>query len=343
VHHRRLVLVAVLTALAAPIASAEASSSGLTIAGTGPVEIAAKQGSDEATGSLVVLNRGARSVGLTAELQAATAPKVTLAHLEPKRVVPGATRVDVVVTGLKSVDEKIAGELVLTGDGALVAVGVTITPAPQPSRNWAHDILLGASVLAAALFVLVALLVLAKEGWKRLFASAPGPKWSFSESWASTLTTSGAVLGTVLGSATLPAVPREIDKQTLVGLNLLFGAAVVAAPFLFQTIRNPRADSTSDDGGGFNVTLLLACAITFGAVEGELAALALLAWEIVGSSWHDTVAAVGILAGALAAYYFLVTTFWLARKDWATVPTRAVLSSDRETVVVAEPQRWSLP
>jgi hypothetical protein len=52
---------------------------------------------------------------------------------------------------------------------------------------------------------------------------------------------------------------------------------------------------------------------------------------------------VGILAGALAAYYFLVTTFWLARKDWATVPTRAVLSSDRETVVVAEPQRWSLP
>jgi hypothetical protein len=192
-------------------------------------------------------------------------------------VEPGATRVKVTFAGLKKLNrEPVDGQLVVQSGTRPVARAVSITPAPQPSRDWASSIFWTA-VGAFAVLALVGLVT----GRRRLLKPAAGPKWSF-DSWATTLTAAGGILGTVLGAATLPEIPREIDKETLVRLNLLFGLLVVVGPFVFEAIRNPTVSPAAQDAGytGWNLTLLLACAITGGAVFGELATLGV--W--VGSS-----------------------------------------------------------
>jgi hypothetical protein len=348
-----LLRLAVLFAALSPFVyapSATAKSPPLTVPDDTKLDITAKHGKGKASGFVVVVNHGQTSASLSADFEASSSSVVKVADLAPSEAPPGkATRLNVTLEGLKAVKKKIQGQLVLSGGEEIVALPVTVSPAP-PSRNWARCIVVGALLAAAVLFLVVAV-VAALHPKGKLFARAPGPKWSFSDSWATTLTTIGAVLGTVLGSATLPEAPREIDKSTLVELNLLFGALVVAAPFVFQAIRNPLVSSTDPDAGlwGFNITLVLACSLTFGAVSGELAALTLLARELIdASSWRHAAVGIGIAAEVLAAYYFGVTTWWLVRTDWASLakPKRkATLADDREAVVLAPSAapRWSLP
>jgi hypothetical protein len=134
---------------------------------------------------------------------------------------------------------------------------------------------------------------------KLLVASAPPPKWSV-ESWATHLTAVGALVGTVLGSASLPEVPRQIDKNSLVALSLLFGALVVVAPFVFQAVQSPRvsANAPEEEGGnGYTWVLLVSCWLTLGAVFGQLATLGLATWEIAGGSGGGV--AIEIALGAL--------------------------------------------
>jgi hypothetical protein len=86
-------------------------------------------------------------------------------------------------------------------------------------------------------------------------------------------------------------VPREIDKETLVRLNLFFALLLVAAPLIFHAIRKPTRAAAREEGlWGFNLTLLLACTVTLGAVLGELATLALLFWEVLGGKTGAEVA-----------------------------------------------------
>jgi hypothetical protein len=75
----------------------------------------------------------------------------------------------------------------------------------------------------------------------------------------------------------------QMDKDTLIRLNLGFGLLVVVAPFLFQALRLPSRRATTTDTGlyGWNMLLLLACCLTFSAVLGELGTLALLLWELL--------------------------------------------------------------
>jgi hypothetical protein len=214
----------------------------------------------------------------------------------------------------------------------------------------------------------VALRARAKKKGHLLLKKAPGPKWGF-DSWATTATAVGAILGTVLGGATLPEVPHEIDKQSLVALNLLFGGLVVLAPFVFQAIRKPTAPAADPDAGlwGYNVALLFACSLTCGAVLGEIATLTLLAWELTGGGGWGVVAIVGLAAvGVLAAYYFAVTSWSLATTDWEVLAAKKkaeAQQAQREALeeaapealeeagapvvvsptAVAPPQRWSLP
>jgi hypothetical protein len=186
------------------------------------------------------------------------------------------------------------------------------------------------------LFVLGLLVGLRK---RRIFAPAAGPKWSL-DSWASTLTTAGGILGTVLGAATLPEIPREIDKDTLVRLNLLFGILVLVGPFLFQAIRNPFVKPTDQDAAytGWNLTLLLACAITGAAVVGELATLGLLGWELAGPGDWGTAAVVAVVVLAVAAaYYFLVTVIQLVTTDWKNLARQDAKKAADDA---AKPQRY---
>ena len=279
------------------------------------LSVKAKQGEDTAKASLSILNPGDNAIPIRVEVQAATSENIGVKSVEPLRVTPGGTLVTVRLEGLSELKrDPVEGQLVVTGGPQPIARAFSITPAPQPDEDWPAWILRGSLAAFVALMAVVALIALLRGEIGLLGNRAPGPKWSF-DSWATTLTAAGAVLGTVLGSATLPEIPRQISKADLVGLNLLFGALVVVGPFAFQALRHPKASAADQDGGnwGYNATLLLSCSITGAAVLCELAALALLGWELTESK---LVVGGTVALGALVAYYFVVTTQSLVTTDW---------------------------
>lgn len=224
-------------------------------------------------------------------------------------------------------------------DGATPDPGpLLITPALHPSADWPKVIVIGSLVAMVILwFGVLAVAIVKHKSTTLLTGKAPGPKWSF-DSWATTLTAGGAILGTVLATATFPTAPRQIDKESLVRLSLLFGALVIVAPFVFQTIRRPRASAAEQDAGlwGYNWSLLLACSITCGAVLGELAAFGLLSWELIGGhTWGWIAVLVMIVLGVLGAWYFILTSWQLATTDWAaTVAADNATASDASKALV---------
>jgi hypothetical protein len=195
----------------------------------------------------------------------------------------------------------------------------TVPPALRPAADWPMLTVVVALGLAALMAGTLGIAVVRRKGKCWLINPAPSPKWSF-ESWATHLTAIGAVLGTVLGSASLPESPTQIDKESLVGLSLLFGALVVVAPFIFEAIRRPVAPTSGEGGGsGFVGVLLLSCAITFGAVFGEIFTLGLAAWELTGGDAGGVAIEVGLgLLSILALYYVAVTAWEAAMTDWSS-------------------------
>jgi hypothetical protein len=335
---RRRLLVSLVAAGAlsfAPGVPSEASAdSSLSALGEGAVTVNAKSGQDTAPAYLTLMSSATTPMPIKVDLAASSSEAVNVAGFTPKTLTPGQiARVTVTLSGLKKLSEPATGELVVTGGTTPVTRSLSIAAAPQPSESWATIIVVGALIAMAVLALGVALVVrLRKHSWQDLGKQAPGPKWSYS-SWATTLTAVGAILGTVLGSATLPAVARETDKDTLIRLNLLFGALVVTAPFVFQAIRNPKATPADQEAGlwGFNWSLLLACSITCAAVLGELGTLALLAWVLIGGGGWGWVAVafIGVLF-LLAVYYFLITAWALATTDW-----NALVKKDKKTATDA--------
>jgi hypothetical protein len=336
------------------------------VLGEGTLEVKAEQGSDTADAYLTLLNAGRRSVRIAISFQAASAEGARVNKVTPRILRPQkAARVKVTFAGLAPLTETVDGQLVIAGGQTPVAKTTSIAPAPQPKLPWAAWIA-GLSGFLALLFffVILGVVPLAKQGL--LKKRAAGPKWSF-DSWATTLTGVGALLGTVLGDATLPDVPRQIDKDSLVQLNLLFAAVLVIAPFVFQAIRPPKLSAADQESGltGFSVVLIFSCSLTFGAVLGELATLALLSWEVIGGgvwAWIAVITVV-VLAG-LALYYFFVTTRSLAETDWealaaedaaaaaaAAPAVKEALQAAKDAgtpavIAVAPPQKrrhWSLP
>jgi hypothetical protein len=323
--------------------------------------VSAKAGSGKQTADvfLNVVNAGPGEVPITVAFTAASATGVSAGAPAPATIGEKApTRVKVTFKGLSG-HKQVKGVVVIGGGAAPVYKEATLTPGPDPAAAWPAVLPIGAAVAMLLLFVIVACVVARRKGARRLVARAPGPKWSF-DSWATTLTTVGAVLGTVLAAATFPTVPRGIGKANLVELNLLFAGLVVLAPFVFQAIRTPQATPADHEAGrwGFNLTLLLACSITFGAVLGEIAALALLGWEIIGGGYWAVVAVVGLtVVGLVALWYFSLTAYQLAATDWAATTAEPAAGGvigvagppealDQVEVTVAPPTRltvWRLP
>ncbi|MET0600506.1 MAG: hypothetical protein ABW167_00790 [Baekduia sp.] len=316
-----------------PVASA-ATPPTLSVVGDDTVTIKAKDGQDTATAHIVVLNAGQQDAPLTIELQAASTIGLSISAVIPKTLAAGqATRALITVAGLKDLKkEKVDAQLVLQDPGGTpIAQPLSITPAPHPAQDWPTWIFIGALIVLAVLFVFGGLVGLFNG---TILKQAAGPKWSFS-SWATTATAVGGVFGTVLAAATLPDVPSQIDKDTLVRLNLLYGALVVVGPFVFQALRNPRADATDQEAGfvGWNLTLLLSCSITAAAVFGELAALGLLGWELTGGgTWGSTILVGVIVLGVLAALYFGTTVWGLVRTDWKLKALTAKAAAAQRTL-----------
>jgi hypothetical protein len=310
----------------------------LSLAGEGEVLIEANGGSDTATTELFVIDSG-REAAITVEFLASESGDAKLTSFEPKRVsAEGATPVKLTFSGMS---HAAAGALVIKGGRAPLVRETKLSPGLRPERNWPETLVIGA-LIATALLV-GAIMLLAKVKGQRIYLGkkAPGPKWSF-ESWATTLTAVGAIVGTVVASAAYPSDPVEISKDSLVAMTLLFGALVVIAPFVFQALRNPRSDAADQEAGlwGYSWALLLACAITCWAVLGELGCLSLLCRELIGSGgWRSAaLAAIGALA-AMALYYFWVTVSSLAKTDWEAVVSAGPTASNAEIKVSPDAEK----
>jgi hypothetical protein len=325
---RRWTLVAAVVVLVAPPpAAARSAPPTLVLLGSDTLSVAAKQHAKTTTAFVSILNKGKATASIKVAFAASTAAGVSVDPIPQPALIKGgdAQRVKVRFRGLTTLTSSVDGELVVRGGAAPIAKSVSITPAPQPAHLWARDIVFGSLTIGAIGFLLTALWI-TRSGRKptggTLSTRAPGPKWAFDSSWATNLTTVGAAFGTVLGAATLSNVPSQIDKETLVRLNLGFGLLVVAAPFLFHAIRKPSRSSAMDDNGlyGWNITLLLASCLTFAAVLGELATLALLFWELLGGGGYSWIA-VGATsaAGLLAMLYYLATVPFVASTDWPSL------------------------
>jgi hypothetical protein len=265
-----------------------------------------------------------------------------------------ALTLPVSLAGLKKLDAKISGVLLVSGGGAPAVKSVTVTPAPQPAADWPKLFAYGTVGVIAGLWLAIVLVALVAGKGAELANRAPGPRWSF-ESWAAIFTATAALVGTLLGSATLPEVPRQINKETLVAFSMLFASLAVIAPFLFQTIRSPGASASDQESGlwGFNLSLLLACSMSCAAALGELGVLALIAWELIGGGgWAWTVViCLGVLA-LLGLYYFLVTGWSLATADWAAIDAARPRAGVAERAAgapqalrpgVQAPLSWRLP
>ncbi len=102
------------------------------------------------------------------------------------------------------------------------------------------------------------------------------PQWSFTSSWATTITTIGAVLGTVLAVA-LPNQIEQFSKNGVMALNLFFGLVALVAPLLYSAIgvhvRAKDEDKELIEYQGFVWMFFLTCWLTLWAVLGQLVAV----------------------------------------------------------------------
>lgn len=300
----------------------------LDVLSQGAIEVKAVEGKDTAEAFVTILNTGDELVTVSVGFQPAVSGsiKATLAGsptIDPRN----AANIGVRFSGLKGLTSTATGQIVIQGGVKPVAQSATITPALQPLLDWPLAIISTSLGVSLVLVGWVALSAGKKRdaGLRLLFGPAPGPKWSF-DSWATHLTAVGALLGTVLGAATLPAVPMQIDKESLVALSLLFAGLAVAGPFVFQAIRSPDAKAEDGEEGnwGYVWGLLIACWLTLGAVLGEVATLGLAGWVITGGG----AGAVALEAGlfvliCLASYYVVTTAKALALVDWTEVAEKA--------------------
>lgn len=325
-HTAILVAVLMLTLTAgSSAAGADSTLPTLSLIGEGELAIGGSEGKDTATAELFVANSG-KAVPITVEFVSSKDLGIELSGFEPTRVsAEGATPVEVTFSGLAALDEAGGGAIVVKGGAAPAVRQAKLSPGLRPSRDWPTTLVIAAMIAMVALLALIIAFAVFMDKAAYLKKQAPGPKWSF-ESWATTLTAVGAILGTVVASATYPKEPEQIDKDTLVALTLFFGALVVIAPFVFQALRNPRASAADQEAGlwGYNWALLVSCAVTCGAVLGELGCLGLLSRELIGDGgWADAALVVVALLALLTIYYFLVTAWSLVSTDWKDLAAKA--------------------
>lgn len=113
---------------------------------------------------------------------------------------------------------------------------------------------------------------------------APNDKWSFKDSFATNVTTVGAVITTVLAaSGFITEVLPGLQIGFFVALSLLFGFLVLLGPAAYGSLSN-------EAGKGTYLGLMVSMGITTGAVVGQLSTLTIMlhrggiqqAWGTVG-------------------------------------------------------------
>lgn len=108
--------------------------------------------------------------------------------------------------------------------------------------------------------------------------------WKFSESWASSLTAIGAVLGSVISANLLVSDPELLRKSEYIALNVLFLTLIVGATALYNGTRMLKLPAKKEKAEpyyhGWVWSYLASSAIIFGAVLGELLVTVMFLAEI---------------------------------------------------------------
>jgi hypothetical protein len=283
------------------------------------VKVSASEGEDTAETHISVFNQNPKHATIDVLFEAASDESVHVKSVHPRRLPGGeVTRVAVEFEGLRALHEVVSGQLVISAGPDPIAQSVELTPAPQPSAPWPLLIVL-VSLFGAIFVAGMVIGAMPEDKLGPLRYSAPGAKWE-AKSWATTLTATGGLLGTVLGGVTFPSYPEQISKEVLVNLNLFFGVLVVVGPFLFQALRRkePTKEDRKAERFGTNLTLLLTSTVTLWAVFGQLGAFGLLSWELISTEWlAGAVVAVLALLGVGAARYYFLTMSEAVVRNWS--------------------------
>lgn len=151
------------------------------------------------------------------------------------------------------------------------------------------------------------------------------PHWNFSTSWATTLTTVGALLGTVIATPSLSGIHMQS------GLSLFFGLVVLIAPLMYtaSTKRFPPDPNVKDGPYQYEGTirmLLLTCLLTVWGVSGELVTVATTFYLLMQESF------VSLLALILFGLFLLVAIVYAFRYAYRSIPwTIEDLQADKTT------------
>lgn len=146
----------------------------------------------------------------------------------------------------------------------------------------------------------IALLLVVRRGFAArwdLATKVGKPKWTY-DSWASTLTGIGAVLGTLLGAGFFPKDPVLLTSGQFTGLNVLCGALILLAPFLYQSF-------ASTDGAGNARVLLVAAVVSFTALFTELFAYIVATADSAAAIGSMTLSIVLTAVGAVLIFLAL--------------------------------------
>jgi hypothetical protein len=254
-------------------AVASAQTAGLEIVEPETVAFTASDGSTKAT-SVWVKNSTSNSVTPTFDVVAEDGDGDPIDGLSVQvegSTAVGAGRVGRIRLSVDGVDSgtKGTGQLVARAEG--VAPGsIPASISPEPT------ILAGADdplwIPLIMVFGVFALALARANGITNIGNPIPTVGFDFAKSFATSLTTVGAVFGTVLAAKVLPGETTTLSKEAFTALNVLFAVSVVVAGIV-------PAVSHKDDGTSTLVGLFwVGALITVWAVMGELITL----WMLVG-------------------------------------------------------------
>jgi hypothetical protein len=268
--------------LAPSIALAQ-SQQRLTFADDETLAISVKGDAKTASKSVVVVNSGPPVKALTfqAVSEEADAHNIDVAPSGSSAIpATAAAPIKLTFTADESLDG-FQGQLIAATDGAATERDLTFDAKNELPYS-VNLIIFGSLVLGVAL---CAIRARTRTIRPRLAYRITTPGWDFSKSWASTFTVVGALLGTVLASTALPDTPERFSKETLAGMSLLFGVAILLAPLLCAVAERPREveekDGTKHWQGQTTVAgYLRACALTLTGVVGQLVTVFFLLSEI---------------------------------------------------------------
>jgi hypothetical protein len=194
--------------------------------------------------------------------------------------------------------EESSGLLVATSPPVAPAT-VLLSLAPKPVADRGVNAVLLISLIAAIVLIAAAWFFVVRP------VSLTNPlgtlELKFTESFASSLTAAGALLGVVISAGVLPDETVVLSKAGFTSLNLIFGVAIVVAGLAYSAGQKPvwqdvTGNPTKQESKfqGFVWPFLLAALITVWAVLGELWTLWLLVDELSQDKGFSGLAALAI-------------------------------------------------